>query len=148
MSETCSLSSSDIGCLTNKARACVGNSTYRLKADTASAPLFVDCSSFTQWLFLQSGIRLPRLAYQQFEHCTHYLPVHLAQSGDLLFWGGGHYHAYQSILIGHVGFVTTEKTVIHAASRKSGVVETASVEAFCAHKSNRLCTGRVTQGVR
>ena len=48
-----------------------------------------DCSGFTQWVFRQVGISLPRTAEEQRQAAT---PVSSPQPGDLVFFGSPAYH--------------------------------------------------------
>jgi cell wall-associated NlpC family hydrolase len=48
-----------------------------------------DCSGFTQWVFKQIGISLPRTAEEQRQAVT---PVSNPQPGDLVFFGAPAYH--------------------------------------------------------
>jgi cell wall-associated NlpC family hydrolase len=58
-----------------------------------SAPPGFDCSGYTQWVFGQLGVRLPRTANQQLG-ATRRIPRSEAQPGDLVFFisGGSAYH--------------------------------------------------------
>src|SRR3989338_7221928 len=49
------------------ARQCINSSRYRRGARPSEAPGFVDCSSFTKWLYGKRGIWLPRRSIQQSE---------------------------------------------------------------------------------
>ncbi|GDY33132.1 C40 family peptidase [Gandjariella thermophila] len=51
----------------------------------ATGPDSYDCSGLMQSAFKTAGIRLPRVAADQF-HAGAWLPVRQAQPGDLLFW--------------------------------------------------------------
>lgn len=48
-----------------------------------------DCSGFTQWVFRQVGVSLPRTAEEQRQAAT---PVSSPQPGDLVFFGSPAYH--------------------------------------------------------
>jgi uncharacterized protein YgiM (DUF1202 family) len=52
-------------------------------------PSGFDCSGYTQYVFGQLGIRLPRTAAQQQAFAT---PVTTPQPGDLVFWGSPAWH--------------------------------------------------------
>ena len=54
-----------------------------------STPSGFDCSGFTQYVFAQAGISLPRTAEQQRQFAT---PVSNPQPGDLVFFGAPAYH--------------------------------------------------------
>jgi hypothetical protein len=106
------------------AREWVGKATYRRGARMREAPAVFDCSSFAKWVYGQHGIWLPRRSIQQLAVGT---PVALDQirAGDLVFVRGwiNYYHNDPSDGVGHVGLATGEGTVIHAADRRAGVVE-------------------------
>ena len=130
--------------LTDVARQCVGRSKFQLRADPLWAPDIVDCSSFVQWLFAQVGIDLSRLAHQQFEFCGKYLCPQEAKPGDLIFRQGfwPRFQVCPVLGVGHVGFVTSDKTIIHARYKKS-VVEDDSPETFFNFKQSGVCVGRL-----
>ena len=73
-----------------------------------------DCSGFTQSVFANFGIGLPRTAAEQYNSGT---PVDLSQiqAGDLLFYsnGGG---------IGHVSIYMGNGQVVHASSSTTGII--------------------------
>ncbi len=110
------------------ARSQIGQSAYRLGARTQEAPDAVDCSSFVKWVYGQVGIWLPRRTIQQLQVGE---PVHPddLQAGDLLFKTGRHnwYIDRPELGVGHVGIATGSDTVIHAANRKRGVIESPAV---------------------
>ena len=66
-----------------------------------ATPAGFDCSGFTQWVFAQHGISLPRIAGAQSSVGS---PVSVAdaQPGDLVVWGG------------HTGIYVGNDTMIHA----------------------------------
>lgn len=112
------------------ARQCINASTYRRGAKPSEAPIVVDCSSFIKWLYGQRGIWLPRRSIQQREFGS---PVTIDEvgAGDVIFVSGwiDYYLTDPKDGVGHVGIVTGEGTVIHAANRKANVVES-SFESF------------------
>ncbi len=106
----------------------IGRAHYRRGARMREAPDVVDCSSFTKWVYGQLGIWIPRRSIQQ--HLVgREVPATEAQAGDLVFSSGwrNYYLDDPDSGIGHVGLMTGTGTVIHAANRRLGVVET-SVE--------------------
>ncbi|QQR60614.1 C40 family peptidase [Candidatus Uhrbacteria bacterium] len=106
------------------ARAQVGVGVYRRGARMREVPSTFDCSSFTKWLYGQRGVRLPRKSIQQYEACS-FLSSGRFLAGDLAFSTGAFswYRHNPALGIGHVGLVTDEQTVIHAANPDLGVVE-------------------------
>lgn len=106
------------------ARSCCGVSAYRRGADPDEAPRVMDCSTFTQWLYGQRGIELERRSIQQLAMGAK-VRARDIQSGDLLFTPGivNYYEEDPALGVGHVGLATGENTVIHAANRLSGIVE-------------------------
>lgn len=119
----------------DEARAHIGKAAFRLGVRMSETPATFDCSSFTKWLYGMKGIWIPRLATQQFEHCT---PVDLEaiQTGDLIFTSG---YCKKAWHIGHVSLYTGH-SVITAMIQKSGrgIIEI-SLE--------KLITQRKLQGV-
>lgn len=111
------------------AQKCIG-ATYRRGARLAEAPLVLDCSSFIKWLYGQCGIWLPRRSIQQREVGESIELSHVA-SGDVVFVSGSinYYFHDPADGVGHVGIATGNKSVIHAANSKVGIVET-SFDAF------------------
>lgn len=106
------------------ARGRIGKATYRRGARMREASAVFDCSSFTKWLYGCRGIRIPRYSIQQHEACT-FLPSGPALAGDLAFSEGfrSYYRTNPAFGIGHVGLVTSDRTVIHAADAERGVIE-------------------------
>lgn len=106
------------------ARQQIGRAIYRRGARLRDAPEVLDCSSFTVWLYGQRGIALPRYSIQQYETC---FPVRLeqAKAGDLVFSEGfrSYFREDPELGIGHVGIVTSDRTVVHAANSRQGIIE-------------------------
>lgn len=120
------------------ARGCVGRSKFRRGAHPDEAPQVVDCSSLVKWVFGQRGVWLPRRTIQQFALGD---PVGLDElsRGDVVFTSGYINYPIDGCYakgVGHVGMVAEGSTVIHAASRRVGVVE-ASLDSFLASKEFR-----------
>jgi cell wall-associated NlpC family hydrolase len=87
-----------------------------------SDPRGFDCSGFTQYVFAQHGIALPRSVEDQFELGKKVKPRDLA-SGDLVF--------FKTVSRGpsHVGIVIGDDQFVHAPSSKGVVrVERLSAE--------------------
>lgn len=107
------------------ARSRIGVSRYRRGSRLADAPDVFDCSSFIKWLYARRGVWLPRRTIQQIE-----LGMSIALSdviaGDAIFTTGSvnYYHDDPAHGVGHVGIATGEGTVVHAANKRVGVIET------------------------
>lgn len=122
------------------AREQVGRAVYVRGVSFQEAPHTVDCSSFIKWLFAQKGIWLPRLCVQQYLYKDSVTPDEVLP-GDVLYTKGvlNLYGEDPAEGVGHVGLVTGDGTVIHAAGKRAGVIEV-GMERFC--KANK------PQGVR
>lgn len=122
------------------ARERIGGSRYVRGASFREAPAVLDCSGLVKWAYAQKGVWVPRLSIQQFAHGEEVQALDL-QEGDLLFTSGyvNFYDTDPSIRVGHVGIATGVGTVIHAASKRAGVVEV-GIESYL--------RGRTLQGVR
>lgn len=105
-------------------RQCIGMAQYRRGARPSEAPAIVDCSSLIKWLYGQRGIWLPRRSIQQRELGESVDSAELI-AGDVVFVSGwiDYYLSDPSDGVGHVGIVTGDKTIIHAANSKAGVIE-------------------------
>jgi cell wall-associated NlpC family hydrolase len=87
-----------------------------------SDPRGFDCSGFTQYVFAQHGVALPRAVEEQYEFGKKVKPRDL-ESGDLVF--------FKTVSRGpsHVGIVIGEGQFVHAPSSKGVVrVERLSAE--------------------
>jgi hypothetical protein len=106
------------------ARTTVGSSRYRRGARLREAPDVFDCSSMVKWLYGQRGIWLPRRSIQQRELGEPVDPCGLV-AGDVVFVSGwiDYYHDDPADGVGHVGVYAGDGTVIHAANKRVGVVE-------------------------
>ena len=106
------------------ARNCVGQSIYNRGARPSEAPAIVDCSSFTKYLYGQRGIWLPRRSIQQREY-GEIVSISDIVGGELVFVSGwiNYYYNHPSDGVGHVGIATDQKTVVHAADKTTGIVE-------------------------
>lgn len=87
--------------------------------DGGSTPQGFDCSGFTQWVFAQHGLRLPREVRDQFNEGTK-IDARSLRPGDLLF--------FSTVAPGasHVGISLGGDAFVHAPSSK-GVVRVESV---------------------
>jgi peptidoglycan DL-endopeptidase LytE len=114
------------------ARTLIGT-PYKYGARPEEAPEVFDCSSFTQYLFKQAGIDMPRSTIQQAE-CGSAVRREEIAPGDLVFVHGvqGHYNRNFPIGIGHVLLYIGAGRTIHAASRriqeKPVIIEQGQVE--------------------
>ncbi len=107
-----------------------------LVENSEEAPRGFDCSSFSQYVFRQVGVGLPRSSIlQAASDMGEEIPVSQMEAGDVLFFEGtkGHYwHSRfngKKIYIGHLAIYTGNGNIIHAADNKEinpilqGVVE-------------------------
>lgn len=106
------------------ARQCISTSQYRRGAKLFEAPAVMDCSSFVKWLYAKRGIWLPRRSIQQRE-LGEIVNLDELIAGDLVFVSGwiNYYHDDSTDGVGHVGIYIGNGTVIHAANRKTNIVE-------------------------
>lgn len=113
------------------ARSRVGVSWYRRGAHRDEAPNVVDCSSFVKWLYAKLGIWLPRHTIDQYRMGTKIADLETEErssevaGGELVFLEGRkpYWNDDPAKGIGHVGMLTQQGTVIHAASAERGVAE-------------------------
>lgn len=112
------------------ARQCIGTSQYNRGAKLTEAPNIFDCSSFTKWIYSNRGIWLPRRSIQQREY-GEIVKIENIESGDLIFVSGwiDYFDNDPKNGVGHVGIATNNGTIIHAANKEAGVVET-SIDKF------------------
>ncbi len=124
--------------LTMLARSLVGRVTYRRGVRFREASRIVDCSSFVKWIYGQRGIWIPRRSIQQlWYHGNSGYRIECIEelcAGDLVFASGfrDYYEDGAAGGVGHVGLVTDTATVIHAANRSVGVIES-PLAAYTAH---------------
>ncbi len=115
-----------------KARSLLGT-PYKYGVKQEDIPRFIDCSSFTQFIFLElMKIDIGRSTILQATKGDAVLEKNL-QPGDLIFFRGskGHFnddlfppdeYGYD-ICIGHVAIYTGNGMAIHASGEKGKVVE-------------------------
>ena len=106
------------------ARQCIGKSQYQRGVKISEAPAVLDCSSFMKYLYAQRGIWLPRRSIQQRE-LGEIIKLEKICAGDLIFVSGRIDYYFDNPLdgVGHVGIVTDKNSVIHAANKKNGIIE-------------------------
>ncbi len=92
---------------------------YKYGATMGDAPRFFDCSLFTQYVFIQIGIRLPRTAIEQ-AMIGKKIAFKNIKEGDLVFMKGelGRYNKVYPQGIGHVGIYLGANKIIHADRRR------------------------------
>lgn len=110
--------------LINIAKSLVGR-PYKYGAKMEGAPRFFDCSLFTQYVFKQIGVKLPRTAIEQ-AMIGKKIALNKIKEGDIIFLKGeiGRYNKYFPEGVGHAGIYIGKNKVIHAErSRISGRYE-------------------------
>ena len=92
---------------------------YKYGATMTEAPKFFDCSLFTQYLFKEINVSLPRTAIEQ-AMVGRRVSLQKIKEGDLVFVKGeiGRYNKYFPMGIGHVGLYLGEGNVIHADRKR------------------------------
>lgn len=117
------------------ARQYVGVSQYRRGARPSEAPNVFDCSSFIKWLYGMCGIWLPRRSIQQ-RNLGEIIELNDIRAGDAVFVSGriDYYEDDSKNGVGHVGIATSDNSVVHAANKKSGVIESSFQEFVGADK--------------
>jgi phenylalanyl-tRNA synthetase beta subunit len=109
------------------------NAPYHLGSSVQyDAPDTFDCSSLTSWLYVHSGIRIPRMSIDQYVY-TKRIESGDLRIGDLIFANNNHDPVYTSSKefmpgtqvpegINHVGMYIGDGNVIHATSMYEKVV--------------------------
>lgn len=107
-----------------EARKLIEKSEYRRGAKVCEAPYEVDCSSLMKWLYGLMGIWIPRRSIQQRE-MGQIVEFGNHKAGNLIFCSGyiDYYLNNLNDGVGHVGIISDYDTVIHAANKKYGVIE-------------------------
>ena len=83
-----------------------------------TTPKGFDCSGYVQYLYKKSGVNLPRTAWSQSKKGIPIDKSHL-QEGDLLFFLTD---KKRGIPVTHVGIYLGHGEMIHAASKKKGII--------------------------
>jgi len=94
---------------------------YKYGAKSSEAPECFDCSLFTQYIFKQVGIDIPRSTIEQAEFAGDKVPnIDDIRPGDLIFVRGGRGHYSPSFPdgVGHVGVYVGDGKIIHAEAAK------------------------------
>jgi peptidoglycan DL-endopeptidase LytE len=86
---------------------------YKFGATMAEAPRLFDCSSYTQYVFRQKGIQLPRTSREQ-AGLGRSIPTTSLKQGDLLFFQSP--SLYSDGRVGHLGIYIEGGHMIHASS--------------------------------
>ncbi|MCT8137957.1 C40 family peptidase [Anaerobacillus sp. CMMVII] len=86
---------------------------YKFGATLDEAPRLFDCSSYTQYVFNQKGIQLPRTSREQ-AGLGSSVPVASLKQGDLLFFQSP--TLYSDGRVGHLGIYMDGGHMIHASS--------------------------------
>ena len=92
---------------------------YKYGATIADAPKFFDCSLFTQYIFREIGIPIPRTAIEQ-AVVGKKVSIKKIKEGDLIFMKGeiGRYNKFFPVGIGHVGVYIGKGIVVHAERKR------------------------------
>ena len=114
------------------ARSLIGKPyKYGAYLETGDDPESFDCSSFSQYVFRQIGVDLPRSSILQATAPGEEIPdLEQAKQGDVIFFEGnrGHYRhdlfKGRKIYVGHLGIYLGNNEIIHATNNSvaNGVV--------------------------
>lgn len=93
--------------------------SYKYGAKMSDTPRFFDCSLFTQYIFGQVGVRLPRTAIEQ-AMVGKKVALSKIKAGDLVFVKGelGRYNRYFPDGVGHVGIYIGDGKIMHAERKR------------------------------
>lgn len=105
--------------LASVAKSLIGK-PYKYGAKMEEAPEVFDCSLFTQYVFKQIGIEIPRSTIEQASEGEKVEGLENLQIGDLIFLHGtrGHYNSLFPEGIGHVAIYIGNGMAIHAGSKR------------------------------
>ncbi|SET80893.1 peptidoglycan endopeptidase LytE [Oceanobacillus limi] len=112
---------------------------YKFGATLSEAPELFDCSSYTQLVFLNNGVEIPRVSRDQASIGS---TVSNLQKGDLMFFTTP--EMYSDGRVGHVGIYMGNGNMIHASTSK-GVTITENVLQNPYWSKNYLFSKRVIQ---
>ncbi len=98
---------------------------YRYAYGGASPVAGFDCSGFTQWVYSQFGLNLPRTSYAQWDAGTHVVYSDLSP-GDLVFF------TIDGVFAAHVGIYLGNGEFISSATPSQGVIVQNLSEAYWA----------------
>lgn len=114
---------------------------YKFGATLAEAPNRFDCSSFTQYVFGNNGVELPRVSRDQ---ASKGVPVSTSnlKAGDLMFFTMN--DTYTDGRVAHVGIYMGDGNMIHASTSR-GVMITTNVLQNPYWSKNYLFSKRVIQ---
>ncbi|MFB6226101.1 MAG: C40 family peptidase [Candidatus Paceibacteria bacterium] len=103
---------------------CIENTTYRRGASMEQAPDVLDCSLLVKWVYSRFGIWLPRRSIQQLQ-LGEVVAKEGTKKGDVVFKSGriDYYYDDPNKGVGHVGLVTGDGSIVHAAGSDVGVAE-------------------------
>lgn len=106
-------------------REYIGVSEYKRGATMQEAPDIFDCSSASKWAYGRRGIYIPRYSIQQRAYLQIKVDPKDIRAGDLVFTTGrrNYFDLNPNDNVGHVGLATNDGTVIHAANKKLGLIE-------------------------
>ena len=91
---------------------------YKYGAKMENAPNFFDCSLFTQYVFKQIGVKLPRTALEQ-AMVGKKIALNKIKEGDIIFLKGdlGRYNKVYPRGVGHAGIYIGKNKAIQAESK-------------------------------
>src|SRR5690606_28125122 len=114
---------------------------YKFGATLAEAPYLFDCSSYTQFVFRNHGVHLPRVSRDQASKGVSVSTSSL-EAGDLMFFTMT--DTYTDGRVAHVGIYMGDGNMIHASTSK-GVTITTNVLQNPYWSKNYLFSKRVLQ---
>jgi len=94
---------------------------YKWGATLTEAPKAFDCSSYTQYVFGNVGIQIPRVSRDQAEKGNS-ISVSQLKAGDLMFFTMN--DTYTDGRVAHVGIYMGDGQMIHASTSKGVMITT------------------------